>query len=81
MQNVFPLVDQSSAKITIAKYFLPVTPFFGRKVDEYGTFLSGGLEPDLKVDLANNPDLAFGDVKTDNQLQKAITLLNPAAKL
>ena len=81
VQNVFPLVDHSSAKITIAKYFLPVTPFFGRKVDEYGTFLSGGLEPDLKVDLANNPDLAFGDVKTDNQLQKAITLLNPAAKL
>ena len=81
VQNVFPLVDQSSAKITIAKYFLPVTPFFGRKVDDYGTFVSGGLEPDLKVELSNNPDLAFGDVKTDNQLQKAITLLNPAAKL
>ncbi len=80
VQNVFPLVDNSSAKITIAKYFLPVTPFFGRKVDAYGSYISGGLEPDLKVDLSNNPELVFGDVKTDNQLDKAITLLNPNAK-
>ena len=77
VQNVFPLVDQSSAKITIAKYFLPVTPFFGRKVDQYGAYISGGLEPDLKVELANNTEVTFGDPKTDNQLQRAIQLLNP----
>jgi carboxyl-terminal processing protease len=77
VQNVFPLVDRSSAKITIAKYFLPVTPFFGRKVDQYGSYASGGLEPDLKVELSTNPDLVFGDPKSDNQLQKAIQMLNP----
>ncbi len=77
VQNVFPLVDRSSAKITIAKYFLPVTPFFGRKVDPYGAFLSGGLEPDLKVELSTSTEVTFGDPATDNQLLKAIQLLNP----
>lgn len=79
VQNVFPLVDRSSAKITIAKYYLPVTPFFGRKVDAYGAFVSGGLEPDLKVDLSTSTEVTFGDPKTDNQLQKAIQLINPQA--
>lgn len=77
VQNVFPLVDRSSAKITIAKYFLPVTPFFGRKVDEYGAYTSGGLEPDLKVELSTGTEVTFGDPKSDNQLQKAIQLVNP----
>jgi len=77
VQNVFPLIDKSSAKITIAKYFLPVTPFFGRKADPYGAYVSGGLEPDLKVELSTSSDVVFGDPKTDNQLQAAIHLLNP----
>jgi carboxyl-terminal processing protease len=72
VQNVFPLIDQSSAKITIARYYLPFTPFFGRKVDEDGTFLSGGIEPHVKVDLEVNKDPVMGDPKTDNQLQRAI---------
>jgi len=79
VQNVFPLVDRSSAKITIAKYFLPVTPFFGRKVDQYGAYVSGGLEPDVKVDLSNGTDVVFGDPASDNQLQKAIQVLVPPA--
>lgn len=75
VQNVFPLVDQSSAKITIARYYLPSTPFFGRKVDEDGVFISGGLEPNVKVelDLDKNPQL--GDPATDNQLQRAIDVV------
>lgn len=72
VQNVFPLVDQSSAKITIARYFLPFTPYFGRKVDEDGTFLTGGIEPHFKVDLDLNKDPIYGDLKTDTQLQRAI---------
>ncbi len=79
VQNVFPLIDQSSAKITIAKYFLPVTPFFGRKVDQYGAFISGGLEPDVKAELPTNAEVVFGDPVTDTQLQAAIKLLNPSS--
>lgn len=75
VQNVFPLVDRSSAKITIARYYLPITPFFGRKVDDDGTFLSGGLEPQVKVDLDYNKDPILGDLKSDSQLQRAIQFL------
>lgn len=77
VQNVFRLVDKSSAKITIAKYFLPETPFFGRKVDQYGAYVSGGLMPDLKVELSTDTAVTYGDPSTDNQLSKAIQLLNP----
>ena len=81
VQNVFPLIDQSSAKITIAKYFLPVTPFFGRKVDPIRLNLLSAvrLEPDLKAELPTNTEVVFGDPVTDTQLQAAIKLLNPAA--
>ena len=77
VQNVFPLIDQSSAKITIAKYFLPFTPFFGRKVDQDGVFLSGGLEPDVKAELDPKSIIDPENPKTDNQLWQAIQVLNP----
>jgi len=77
VQNVFPLIDRSSAKITIAKYFLPFTPFFGRKIDQDGVFLSGGLEPDLKVELDPSSVIDPDNPKTDGQFWKAIQLLNP----
>ena len=79
VQQVFPLIDHADAKITIAKYYLPETPFFGRKVDQYGAYVSGGLEPDLKVDLQTNKEVVYGDPTTDNQLAAAIKLLNPSA--
>jgi carboxyl-terminal processing protease len=75
VQNVFPLVDQSSAKITIARYYLPSTPFFGRKVDEDGVFVSGGLEPNVKVDLDLDQDPIIGDPKSDSQLARAIQVV------
>ena len=76
VQNVFPMVDNSSAKITIARYFLPSTPFFGRKVDEDGAFISGGLEPDVKVDLDwSKVEPYLGDPARDNQLARAIEVL------
>ncbi|MDR3692804.1 MAG: S41 family peptidase [Fimbriimonas sp.] len=77
VQNVFPLIDQSSAKITIAKYFLPFTPFFGRKVDQDGVFLSGGLEPDVKAELDPAKEIDPKNPKTDGQLWKAIQVLSP----
>ena len=78
VQNVFPLIDRSSAKITIARYYLPITPFFGRKVDQDGVFLTGGLEPDVKAELDPVTVIDPDDPKTDHQLWKAIEVLNPS---
>jgi carboxyl-terminal processing protease len=75
VQNVFPLVDRSSAKITIAKYYLPSGTFIGRKVDEDGVFVSGGLEPNVKIELDLDKDPTPGDPKTDNQLARAIQVV------
>ena len=75
VQNVTPLVGGSSAKITIARYYLPSGRDIGRTVDPEGQYLTGGLDPDVKADL--DPDMAttFGDIKTDSQLQKAVSVL------
>ena len=84
VQNVFPMVDNSSAKITIARYYLPFTPFFGRTVDQDGVFIKGGLEPDVKVDLDwSKVEPVLGEPAKDNQLQRAIEILKekgPAPK-
>ena len=75
MQNVFQLVDGSSAKVTIAKYFLPQSGFIGRKVDDDGVYVSGGLKPDFEIPLDMDKDPRPGDPKTDNQLAKAIEVV------
>lgn len=75
VQNVFPLIDNSSAKVTIAKYYLPSSGYIGRKVDEDGVMISGGLEPDVKVELTNDVQVTMGDPKTDNQLAKALEVI------
>jgi carboxyl-terminal processing protease len=75
VQNVTPLIGGSSAKITIARYFLPSGRDIGRKVDDEGQYISGGLNPDVKVDMDLDKQVIFGDVKTDTQLQKAVEVL------
>ena len=75
VQNVFQLVDHSSAKVTIAKYYLPQSGFIGRKVDEDGVYVSGGLLPDIDVPLDMDKDPQAGDPKSDNQLARAIELV------
>ena len=75
VQNLFPLPDGSSAKITIAKYLLPKSGDIGRKVDEDGTYISGGLKPDVFVDPDYDLGFELGDPKKDNQLAKAIEVL------
>ncbi|HEY0868145.1 MAG TPA: S41 family peptidase [Fimbriimonas sp.] len=75
VQNVFKLVDQASAKITIARYYLPNSGFIGRKVDEDGVYVSGGLQPDVEVELDLDHDVEFGNPKLDNQLQTAIAVI------
>ncbi len=75
VQNVHPLIDNASVKLTIARYFLPSGRDIGRKVDEDGVYVSGGLAPDVKATIDPNDDIIFGDVKSDTQLQKAIEVL------
>ena len=75
MQNVFKLKDNASAKITIAKYLLPSGVDVGRKVDEDGQYLSGGIKPDIAVDLDYDKQVIIGDPKTDTQLKAAIEIL------
>lgn len=73
VQNVFPLKDGSSAKITIARYYLPSGQDIGRKLDEYGEFKSGGLDPDIKIDIDGlAQDVVIGNPKKDPQLGKAV---------
>lgn len=76
VQNVFYMVDGSSAKVTIAKYFLPSGNDIARKVDEEGSYVSGGIKPDVEVSLSLAPGTALGDLKTDNQLQKAVDIID-----
>ena len=76
VQNVFPLKDGSSAKITIAKYYLPSGQDIGRKLDTYGEFKSGGLEPDIKVDINGfDQHVQWGEPGSDPQLAKAISYI------
>jgi carboxyl-terminal processing protease len=75
VQNVTALVGGSSAKITIARYYLPSMRDIGRKVDEEGQYISGGLQPDVKAELDLDKQAVYGDMKTDTQLQKAVQVL------
>lgn len=75
VQNVIPLIDGASAKITIAKYFLPSGKDISRKVDEYGGYASGGIQPDVKADWPPQAEGTNGDLKTDPQLKKAVEVL------
>lgn len=75
VQNVWFLSDGSSAKVTIAHYFLPNGKDIARRVDEEGQYLSGGIKPDVEVALSLAPGTVFGDIRFDNQLQKAIEVI------
>jgi carboxyl-terminal processing protease len=76
VQNVFPLKDGSSAKITIAKYYLPSGQDIGRKLDSYGEFKTGGLEPDVVQPFDGLDQSAiYADPVKDPQLVKAISVI------
>jgi carboxyl-terminal processing protease len=76
VQNVFKLEDGSSAKITIAKYYLPNFEEISRKVDDYGQYVSGGINPDIISEFnPDDADITLGDPKTDPQLKKAIEVI------
>ncbi|MBC8063465.1 MAG: S41 family peptidase [Chlorobia bacterium] len=78
VQEVKELIDGASAKITIAKYFLPSAEDISRKVDIDGQYVSGGLQPDIvsKIDESKQTSYSdFGDPKNDSQLRRAIEVI------
>ncbi len=75
VQNVIPLIDSASVKLTIARYFLPSGRDISRKVDEDQQYVSGGLQPDVKVALDQTKEVILGDPKSDAQLQRALEVL------
>ncbi len=76
VQTVFTQNDGAGIKMTIAHYFLPKSGALSRKVDEDGAYISGGLQPDYKVDL--DPDLEFDPATMDKDAQfaKAVDVIN-----
>jgi carboxyl-terminal processing protease len=76
VQNVFALKDGSSAKITIAKYYLPSGQDIGRRLDAYGEFKTGGLEPDVKKDIEPfDQNFVPGNPSKDPQLAAGIKVI------
>lgn len=79
VQQVIPLIDGPSLKVTTDRYYLPSGRYIGRKVDEDNEYISGGLSPDVKVPIDPSVDAVFGDPKSDPQLQKAIEVVKSKA--
>lgn len=76
VQELRPLPAGASAKITIAKYFLPSTGDISRKVDDDGAYISGGIAPDLEVEIPRDfKDFKFATPGHDPQLDKAIQFI------
>ena len=61
VQQIFPLTDGTSIKLTISEYFTPK----GRNI--HGT----GIDPDVEVEYEYNEE----DPAADNQLEKAIEIV------
>lgn len=76
VQNLFVLLDSSSAKITIARYYIPSGRDFSRKVDEDGVYVGGGLAPDILVKYRPLPKKdPKSIVPNDTQLQRALQVI------
>ena len=69
VQTVFPLSDGDAVKLTTAKYFTPN----GNYIHEVG------IEPDIELVYEYlDPDGEEYDMQYDNQIQKALEVLNGA---
>lgn len=75
VQDIRRIADSSSAKITIARYLLPSGRDIGRRVDEEGMYISGGLEPDIKVEFPMEAGNYFGDPEKDPQMKEALRVI------
>jgi carboxyl-terminal processing protease len=75
VQELHPLPEGASAKITIAKYLLPATGDISRRVDEDGGYLSGGLAPDIRVEIPRDGEFQLAIPGNDPQLDRAIQFI------
>lgn len=75
VQDVLPLPEGATAKITIAKYFLPDGSDISRKVDDNGEYISGGIVPDVPVEMKLDANTRMGEPGRDSQLDKALDVL------
>lgn len=75
VQTVILLKDLSTAKITVARYYLPGGEDISRKVDEDGTYVSGGIKPHYIVENDHTSLTELGNPEQDAQLAKAIELI------
>lgn len=75
VQTVFQQRDGAGVKLTIAHYFLPKSGSFPRKVDEDGTFISGGIVPDVEVKLNEDIEFESATMDKDAQFAKAVEVL------
>ncbi len=75
VQTVVLLKDMSTAKITVARYYLPSGEDISRKIDEDGTYVSGGIKPHHVVELDQDLPFERGNPVRDKQLKKAIELI------
>ena len=71
VQTIFPLTDGDALKVTTAKYFTP-----------NGSYIHGvGITPDIEIDYEyGDPEGTVYDMQYDNQLQKAIEVMNEKLK-
>ena len=71
MEPLLPLEDGDAVKITTAKYYTPK-----------GNYIHGaGIEPDINLTYKySGPEDETYDMKYDNQVQKAIEVLNGEMK-
>lgn len=66
VQTIFPLEDGDAIKITTAKYFTPK-----------GNYIHGkGIKPDINLKYDKKANAESYDIKKDNQVNKAIEVLN-----
>ncbi len=76
VQDLYPLSEGATAKITIAKYFLPSGEDISRMQDEDGQYISGGIRPAVLAEFKFDANTQFGAIGKDSQLDAAIAFLN-----
>lgn len=75
VQDLLQLPEGAGIKVTIAKYFLPQTPDISRKVDDDGSYISGGLKPDVEEPFKFVTGARMGTEGKDNQLDRALQIV------
>jgi carboxyl-terminal processing protease len=83
VQTIIPVSGNGAVKVTTQRYFTPNHVDINKKVDENGKQISGGIAPDIEIDISEkdvekmreaykkNPD----DYGHDPQINKALSVI------